>query len=102
MKIVCFSTQPYDREFLERYNDSFGFEMEYFETQLNLHTSNLAAGADAVCIFVNDRADAAVIDSLAQKGVKVIALRCAGFNNVDLEAAKMFNIKVCRVPAYSL
>ena len=101
MNIVLFSTQPYDRESLERYTDSFGFEMEYFEPQLNLHTFNLAAGAGAVCIFVNDRADAAVIDSLAQKGVKVIALRCAGFNNVDLEAAKMFNIKVCRVPAYS-
>lgn len=101
MKIVCFSTQPYDKEFLDRYNDSFGFEIEYFETQLNQNTANLAAGANAVCIFVNDRADSTTIHLLAKHGVKVIALRCAGFNNVDLEAAKQHNIRVCRVPAYS-
>lgn len=101
MKIVCFSTQSYDKEFLDRYNDSFGFEIEYFETQLNQNTANLAAGANAVCIFVNDRADSTTIQLLAKHGVKVIALRCAGFNNVDLEAAKQHNIRVCRVPAYS-
>lgn len=101
MKITFFSTQPYDKDFFTRYNDSFGFELDFFEMQLNTHTAKLISNTDAVCVFVNDRVDAAVINILAEKGVKVIALRCAGFNNVDLEAAKAMNIKVCRVPAYS-
>ncbi|HNP21227.1 MAG TPA: 2-hydroxyacid dehydrogenase [Panacibacter sp.] len=101
MKITFFSTQPYDKEFFTQYNDSFGFELDFFEMQLNTHTANLISNTDAVCVFVNDRVDADVINILAQKKVKVIALRCAGFNNVNLEIAKTMNIKVCRVPAYS-
>jgi D-lactate dehydrogenase len=100
-KIVFFSTQPYDKQFFNQYNDSFGFELEYFETQLNTQTVTLVEDALAVCVFVNDKVDAVVIKHLAAKKVKVIALRCAGFNNVDLEAAKAAGIKVCRVPAYS-
>lgn len=101
MKITFFSAQPYDKEFFNRYNDSFGFELIFFETQLNLQTVNLIDKADAVCVFVNDIINELVIEQLALKDVKVIALRCAGFNNVDLTAAKQYNIKVCRVPAYS-
>jgi D-lactate dehydrogenase len=101
MKITFFSTQPYDKEFFNRYNDSFGFEFVFFETQLNPQTVNLIDKTDAVCVFVNDIVNESVIEQLAIKGIKLIALRCAGFNNVDLAAAKQFNMHVCRVPAYS-
>lgn len=101
MKISFFSTQPYDKEFFNRYNDSFGFHFDFFETQLNQQTVNLINETDAVCVFVNDMVNEAVIQQLAAKKVKIIALRCAGFNNVDLIAAKQLGIKVCRVPAYS-
>ena len=100
-RITCFSTQPYDKEFFNRYNDTFGFELEYFEVPLNNQTINLVNNTVAVCVFVNDKVDEQVIMQLAEKGVKIIALRCAGFNNVDLAAAKQYNLKVCRVPAYS-
>ena len=75
--------------------------MEYYETHLGPHIVNLVEDTDAVCVFVNDKVNAEVIKILASKGVKTIALRCAGFNNVDLNAAKEYNISVCRVPAYS-
>ena len=101
MKITFFSTQPYDKEFFNRYNDSFGFQLDFFEMQLNAQTVHLVDKADAVCVFVNDVVNEAVIEQLAVKDVKVLALRCAGFNNVDLAAAKQHNINVCRVPAYS-
>jgi len=101
MKISFFSTQPYDKEFFNRYNDSFGFQVDFFETQLNPQTVNLVSETNAVCVFVNDLVNETVIEQLAAKNVKVIALRCAGFNNVDLIAAKKYKIKVCRVPAYS-
>lgn len=100
-KISFFSTQPYDKQSFDRFNDRFGFELEYFETQLNSQTVSLINNAVAVCVFVNDRLDAKVIQQLAEKGVSIIALRCAGFNNVDLAAAKKYNMRVCRVPAYS-
>ncbi len=101
MKITFFSSQPYDTDFFNRYNDSLGFELVFLETQLNEHSVALVNDADAVCVFVNDKVTAAVCKLLAGKGVKVIALRCAGFNNVDLEAAKANGLHVCRVPAYS-
>jgi len=101
MKIVFFSAQPYDKEFFNQYNDSFGFELEYFETALSIQTVNLIINADAVCVFVNDKLDEKLIEQLAQRNIRIIALRCAGFNNVDLGAAKHYGIKVCRVPAYS-
>lgn len=98
-KIAFFSTQPYDKAFFNQYND--GFELDFFETQLNPQTVILIENTAVVCVFVNDIVNEAVIKQLAEKGVKIIALRCAGFNNVDLEAAKKYNLKVCRVPAYS-
>lgn len=101
MKITFFSAKPYDRDFFNSNNKSFGFELEYFETHLGPHIINAVQSTDAVCVFVNDKLNAHVLEELSLKGVKVIALRCAGFNNVDLEAAKLYGIKVCRVPAYS-
>lgn len=100
-KISFFSTQPYDRTFFEKHNTDFGFRFEFLETQLNELTVKLIQDATIVCVFVNDVVNASVIEKLAEKGVKIIALRCAGFNNVDLEAAKKHGIHVCRVPAYS-
>jgi D-lactate dehydrogenase len=99
MKIAFFSTKAYDREFFNRYVTTH--ELVYFEAPLNEQTVNLATGCNAVCVFVNDKLNAAVIAELKKTGVQLIALRCAGFNNVDLNAAKASNIKVVRVPAYS-
>ena len=99
MKIAFFSTKSYDREFFDKYVSTH--EIIYFEAPLNEQTANLAAGCNAVCVFVNDKLNKAVLDQLKSKGIKLIALRCAGFNNVDLESAKANNIKVVRVPAYS-
>ena len=102
MKIAFFSAKPYDKIFFEKHNKDFGFQLEFWETHLGPHVVNaIDQGTEVVCVFVNDKLNAEVIKVLSEKGVKVIALRCAGFNNVDLEAAKKFNISVCRVPAYS-
>ena len=101
MKIAVFSSKPHDREFLDKFNMDHKHELIYFEAPLNADTTNLALGFEAVCIFVNDKIDAITIDKLSIIGVKLIDLRCAGFNNVDIEAAKIKNIKVTRVPAYS-
>ena len=101
MKITFFSAKPYDKLFFEEENRKYGFELTFLETHLGPHIVNAITNEDAVCVFVNDKVNREVIKILAQKGVKIIALRCAGFNNVDLEAAKEFGIKVCRVPAYS-
>ena len=94
MKITFFGTQPYDRESFDRANASFGCEFNYHRSHLNGNNALLAQGADAVCIFVNDTADAGTIRQLAAMGVKLIALRCAGFNNVALMLA--LNRKVHR------
>ncbi len=99
MKIAFYSAQPYDKHFFNRYNKSE--EIIYFEASLNEQTVNLAENCKAVCVFVNDKLNAGVIASLANRGVSLIALRCAGYNNVDLYAATENNIKVVRVPAYS-
>ncbi|AWG20076.1 hydroxyacid dehydrogenase [Flavobacterium faecale] len=101
IKISFFSTQPYDKVFFEKYNAEYKFELDFFETQLNHHTVELIQDSPVVCVFVNDVLDAGVIAALANKGVLIIALRCAGFNNVDLDAAKKAGIRVCRVPSYS-
>lgn len=101
MKITFFSTKPYDKEFFDKVNKDFNFELEYFETHLGPHILNIIEHSDAVCAFVNDTLNAEVLESLSKKGVKYISLRCAGFNNVDLEAAKGLGIRVSRVPAYS-
>ncbi len=99
MKIAFFSTQPYDKEYFERYNSQH--QIVYFEAQLNEQTANLAKGCKAVCCFVNDQLNEIVLKLLSESGIKIIALRCAGFNNVDLAAAKENKLSVVRVPAYS-
>ncbi len=100
MKIAFFDTKPYDRPSFDRYAAEYGIEIKYFETKLNGDTAELAHGFDGVCVFVNDTVDAEVIDKLCELGVKVVALRCAGFNNVDIRHARG-KITVVRVPAYS-
>ena len=100
MKIAFFDTKPYDMPSFEKYTEMGGVSVKYFETRLNEDTVELCQGADAVCVFVNDTVNAAVIDRLCALGVRAIALRCAGFNNVDVKHAKG-KIAVVRVPAYS-
>ena len=99
--IVFYGTKPYDKESFESLNKEYGFDLRYFKGNLTIDNVPLTKGSDAICIFVNDNADRAVIKAMAENGIKLIALRCAGFNNVDLKAAEGFGIKVVRVPAYS-
>jgi D-lactate dehydrogenase len=99
MKIAVFSTYTYDEAFLERFNS--GHELTFFLVPLNEQTALLSIGYDAICIFVNDVVNRDVIEILHNNGVKLIVLRCAGFNNVDIAAAEHFEIPVLRVPAYS-
>lgn len=101
MRICVFSTKPYDRTFLTEADAEARHELTFLEPRLSAETAKLAADADAVCIFVNDVADAKTLAILKEQGVKLIALRCAGFNNVDLSAAQDLGIAVARVPAYS-
>lgn len=101
MKVTFFSTKPYDKEIFNEVNKKFKFNLDYFETHLGPHILNVIEDSDAICAFVNDKLNADVLKVLAEKKVKYLAMRCAGFNNVDLEAAKKYNIRVCRVPAYS-
>ncbi|HEX5492222.1 MAG TPA: 2-hydroxyacid dehydrogenase [Candidatus Udaeobacter sp.] len=100
MNVAIFSAKKYDREFLSAANGSC-HELRFFEPHLNEETVGLAAGFDVACVFVNDQVNAAVIANLHSLGVRLIALRCAGYNNVDLGAAKQQGITVVRVPAYS-
>lgn len=99
-KIAFFGAKPYDIASFDKVNEMYNYDIKYFKGHLNPNNVVLTQDADAVCIFVNDTADAAVIDAMADNGVKLLALRCAGFNNVDLEAAKG-KLPVVRVPAYS-
>ena len=101
MNIAFFSTKKYDQDFFDSTNTDFNHQLTFFETGLNEHTASLTKDFNAVCVFVNDDLNAATIDLLAKNGIQLIALRCAGFNNVDLKAAAEKNIKVVRVPAYS-
>jgi len=101
MRVAVFSTKPYDREFLASANEIAGHDLTFYEPRLTVQTSALAAGFPAVCAFVNDQLDAQVLLSLARQGVRLIAMRCAGFNNVDLRSAGQLNLTVARVPAYS-
>jgi D-lactate dehydrogenase len=101
MKIAFFSTKPYDRKFFDLANQDDGHEITYFETRLTRQTLKLAEGHDCACVFVNDQVDASVLIALAAQGTRLIALRCAGFNNVDIMSAKELGISVVRVPAYS-
>ena len=101
MKLAVYSTKQYDRKYLELVNKDFGFELEFFDFLLTPKTAKMAEGCQAVCLFVNDDGCREILTELAAIGVKILALRCAGFNNVDLEAAKELGIQVVRVPAYS-
>jgi D-lactate dehydrogenase len=101
MHVAVFSTQSYDREFLVRANAGGRHSLHFLEARLDASTAPAAAGAQAVCAFVNDRLDAAALDALHRLGVRMVALRCAGFNNVDLLAAARLGIAVGRVPEYS-
>lgn len=98
-KIAFFSTQTYDRRFFE--NSSDIHEFEFFETRLNVKTLELAKDFDGVCVFVNDKMNEEIMKGLSEMGVGLVALRCAGFNNVNLKAAEKYNVRVMRVPAYS-
>lgn len=100
IKIAFFDAKEYDIASFDKANSDGAFEIKYFETRLSEDTVNLAGGSDVVCVFVNDVVNKAVIDSLCENGVKLIALRCAGYNNVDIEYA-YGKIHVVRVPAYS-
>ena len=100
MKIAFFDTKPYDKPSFDFYSQDSGITFKYFETKLNEDTVDLAHGFDGVCVFVNDTVNAAVIDRLYEMGVKVVALRCAGFNNVDMKHA-YGKLHIFRVPAYS-
>ena len=100
-KIAFFDAKSYDRENFNSTNGEFGFDITYYKERLSLNTVSLTKGMDAVCIFVNAECDYRVIERLKENGVKIIALRCAGFNNVDIKAAREAGIKVVRVPAYS-
>jgi D-lactate dehydrogenase len=101
MRVAVFSTKPYDRAFLESANQAHGHELVFFETRLAAATTALAKNFPAVCVFVNDHLDAPTLGALAQGGTRVVALRCAGYNNVDLKAAGALGLAVVRVPAYS-
>jgi D-lactate dehydrogenase len=100
MKVAFFSARAYDREFFGAANAS-QLELHFFEPHLSEETTGLAAGFHAVCVFANDNLDARVVAKLADFGVRLIALRCAGYNNVDLAAAQKHGITVVRVPGYS-
>lgn len=99
-KIAFFGANPYDIVSFDTVNETFNYDIRYYKGHLNLNNVILTKDADVVCIFVNDVADATVINAMVENGVKLLALRCAGFNNVDLAAAKE-RIPVVRVPAYS-
>lgn len=101
MRVAVFSSKPYDVEFLTVANGDQRHELLFLEPRLTPATAALAAGADAVCLFVNDEAHREVVEALAHNGVRLIALRCAGFNQVDLDAAHRHGIAVARVPGYS-
>ena len=106
LKVAFFGTKDYDRMFFtelarDKGEGTYNVDITYFTVRLTAETVKLASGFDAVCIFVNDEAPRPVVEALAKEGVRLILLRCAGFNNVDLDAAKEHGITVLRVPAYS-
>lgn len=100
IKIAFFDTKEYDKNMFELYNKEYGYDITYFESKLNKETAPLAKGYDVVCIFVNDLVDKETVQILKEDGVKLIALRCAGYNNIELKALDT-EIRAVRVPAYS-
>lgn len=101
MRVAMFSSKPYDRRSFDAGNGPYGHRLHYREPRLNAETAPLAEGFPAVCLFVNDVCNAGVLETLTAGGTRLVALRCAGFNNVDLAAAAALGITVVRVPAYS-
>ncbi len=101
IEVAVYDSKPYDREFLGAAPCAQGISWRYHDFRLTTESVSTARGAAAVCVFVNDRVDRACLSLLAEAGIRLVALRCAGFNNVDLEAAKALGIAVTRVPAYS-
>lgn len=101
MKVLVFNTKKYDQEYLDKANEQYSHELHFIKPHLERGTAKLAAGYEAVCAFVNDTLDAETLQILGDGGVKLIALRCAGFNNVDLVKAEEYGITVLRVPEYS-
>lgn len=101
MKVAVFSTKPYDRRFLAPAAEATGHEARFLEARLMMESCPLAEGYPAVCAFVNDSLQQPVLEALQARGTRLVAMRCAGFNNVDLEAAAALGISVARVPAYS-
>lgn len=99
MKIAFFDTKDYDKELFEKFNEKYNYEITYFESKLNKETAQFTKGFEVVCIFVNDVADKEVLKILEKNDVKIVALRCAGFNNVDI--TNKGKIRVVRVPEYS-
>ena len=101
MRIAVFSTKPYDRTFLEQANQAHQHQLIYLDARLTVETAALASGFSGVCVFVNDKLDREVLQLLHANGTRLIALRSAGFNNVDLPEAERLGMTVVRVPAYS-
>jgi D-lactate dehydrogenase len=101
IEVSVYDAKPYDREYLANAKGASGISFRFHEFRLSEETALTAKGAQAVCIFVNDHADRPCLEALAEHDVKLIALRCAGHNNVDLVAAREIGIPVVRVPAYS-
>lgn len=99
-KIAFFDTKPYDKKSFDEINEHYGFEIKYFKTKLSKETVELADNFDAICAFVNDELDSEVLAHLKKHGVELIAMRCAGYNNVDLKYAYK-NVHIMRVPSYS-
>ena len=99
MKIAFFDTKDYDKELFDKFNENYNYEITYFESKLNKETAQFTKGFEVVCIFVNDVADKEVLKILEKNDVKILALRCAGFNNVDI--SNKGKIRVVRVPEYS-
>ncbi len=101
MKVAVFSTKSYDQHFFDVANEQHHHELMFIEPRLNHQTACLARDAPAICIFVNDEINKDTLEILANNGLRLIALRSAGYNNVDVQAAKLLGIKMVRVPAYS-
>ena len=101
VSIAFFGTMPYDKATFREVNEQYGFDIKYYTGNLSLNNVSLTQGVEVVCIFVNDDVDAELIQHLKDNGVRLIALRCAGYNNVDIAAAQRAGIAVVRVPAYS-
>jgi D-lactate dehydrogenase len=100
IKIAFFDTKPYDKDFFTEVNAQYGFDIKFLESHLNADTAVLTEGCDAVCVFVNDIISADIINILTRHKIRLIALRCAGYNNIDLKAAFQ-KISIVRVPRYS-